>query len=398
MNTNPTGEQQVRIPLKWVAAVGVLVLLVLGARVFWAYYNDPPRPWVLKWQIRRYLKSESGYGNFKTDFVFPSKAEMARNPEAGSSKPAAGAPAVELPKRDFDALKKEYIEQSLAVFALERGVVEKQKQAAGLKGSIAKTEKQLADLAPASSNNAPALLARIAAWSNQIATAEKQVSGQQQSLDSKQQIVAQARNDLILIQRTWAQQLALSEGTDTNRLSLAVRTLTRETRDKLSQAPTYAAIYLGIGQELWVADRLLGSANPEHRRQALTLVREAIRNSVSFAENGGLASLICRAYVLPAIDLPENAADLDRFITDASDLFRQIDDLPGLAQITRLQIARAKTPQRADAARAQLAQAYERAGEYVEAVRWYKQIKLTNDYSWALRRLPRVEQQAKQQR
>jgi hypothetical protein len=61
----------------------------------------------------------------------------------------------------------------------------------------------------------------------------------------------------------------------------------------------------------------------------------------------------------------------------------------------QLLLARADTPQRADNARFQMAMAAEQAGELKDALKYLRQIQLTNDFGWAMRRIPRIEQQLK---
>ena len=63
--------------------------------------------------------------------------------------------------------------------------------------------------------------------------------------------------------------------------------------------------------------------------------------------------------------------------------------------IYRTMLAQAATPQRADWARLQIAQAYEQSGEFQQSIHWLKQIKSTNDFRWAIQRIPRLERQAK---
>ena len=61
------------------AAYGVLLTAVSAAPFLtWRYITPPPRPWLVRWRLDRYLANEAHTGNFKTDFPFPAKSEMGK--------------------------------------------------------------------------------------------------------------------------------------------------------------------------------------------------------------------------------------------------------------------------------------------------------------------------------
>jgi hypothetical protein len=60
-----------------------------------------------------------------------------------------------------------------------------------------------------------------------------------------------------------------------------------------------------------------------------------------------------------------------------------------------LLLNQSSTPQRADWARSQLAFAHEAAGDYKQALANLRAIQATNDYRWAMRMIPRLEERVK---
>ena len=62
----------------------LVVILAAAAAFFftWRYLTHPPRPWLVRWKLDRYLRKEAHARTFKVDFPFPSKAEMAKSVQA----------------------------------------------------------------------------------------------------------------------------------------------------------------------------------------------------------------------------------------------------------------------------------------------------------------------------
>src|SRR4051812_17608556 len=100
----------------WTLAT-VVVFAVAGVALTWHYLTHPPRPWLVRWKLDRYLKSESHASNFKVDFPFPSKAEMAApKTKATEAPPKVGSRT----GKSFEALREEYLSKKTAATALER--------------------------------------------------------------------------------------------------------------------------------------------------------------------------------------------------------------------------------------------------------------------------------------
>src|SRR6266480_2650197 len=73
-------------PSKKAQTLPIRKLLIILACVFlpaiagiavWKYISDPPKPWLVRWRVARYLKKQSGRSDFKIEFPFPSPTQMA---------------------------------------------------------------------------------------------------------------------------------------------------------------------------------------------------------------------------------------------------------------------------------------------------------------------------------
>lgn len=358
---------------KIIAASVVLGVLLAGALTYWLVFTEPARPWVVKWRIDRYLKKQARTSDFKTDFKFPSASEMAKKPNSAAGEAGGDLTKGKLTGKDFDTLKDEYINLQLQVIELQRQIA----------------ASQAPSPRAATLTNQPPPPSDLAARQNALAAKEK----------SLQPILS----DLWTFQRLWADAEQRGESIGTNELVQAQNRLTAEIRQKLREAETYEKMYRLIGQELWVVDRLLKSHNPDHRRVALNMVRQAAGDSVRAVEDSWLAARLIEAYVLPNLNLADasnrrSPLSLENLTNEAVDYFRRADETRNVRRIYELLLAGADTPQRADWARVQLSMVHEQDGNFSEALRYLKQVKGTNDFAWALRRVPRLEQLAKSQR
>ena len=376
-----------------VALCVALAVVASAAWLYWQFHADPPKPWALKWSISRYLKGQTGRSDFSIDFQFPSKAEM-RTVPAGS-KSNAGADSSELTKKDFETLKKEYTELLTSAMALRREATDVQKALGQRRAGLTALEKQLAEAQAASATNLAELQASAAPMRAQVAALEKDLAAKEVAAEAREKAVEPVLSELQAFQKTWATQREATELAGTNSLTVAQAELVKDMRQKLQDAGSYETMYLSIGQELWVANRLFDSANPEHLRVALAIARQAGRDALYQTENGWLAASIYKAYVCPNLNLAEGKGGQDILVNECADVFRRAGDQGGMLGIYRTMLAQAATPQRADWARLQIAQAYEQSGEFQQSIHWLKQIKSTNDFRWAIQRIPRLERQAK---
>jgi hypothetical protein len=323
--------------LIWFCAV-----VVLGAIVgfTWQRITHPPRPWYVRWKLNRYLAKEAGSSNFKTDFAFPSKAEM----EKGGARESA-APKGSRTGKDFEALREEY-------FALK----------------------------------AAAIKADVNARTNSAARTE---------LEAKEQALAPVTADLWDIQRTWSEP----NGNNPVGLARARRDLAERIEKELRGAPSYPVIYKLIGEQLWVAAKLLESKNVDHRREGILLALDASRDALNSAENVSVAAQIVNGYVWPHRDVVDTNANTrspwseENFMNQCTDVLRRANDTEGIAQIYTDYLK--SHPERADWARQQIAGAYEQGGDYRKAIAYLKQVQNTNDTRLA-RRIGWLERRATQ--
>jgi hypothetical protein len=337
---------------RWRIGIGVAVLLAVGTWFGWRSITNPPRPWLVRWKLDRYLKKQAHAGDFKVDFPFPPKAEMV----ARSGKDSPAAPALgSRTGKDFETLRTEY-------FALKSAALQRERTPAGSETSA--------------TTNIPA--------GGRVAN----------KTDERMDSVV---DDLWEFQRHWMADSAGFAGGDS--LGKARAGFTLEMERRLASAGSYEAMYLGIGQELFVARRLLESAKSSHRRAGVSIASTAARHAIDHAVNGGVAARIAEGYLLPNIDLatdtnPRSPFHHQTYLRQCADLFRRNNEFQNVARTYELYLEHAKDPMRADWARSQIATAYEEAAEPEKSIAALRQIRDTNTYSRLLRRIPRLQEEA----
>lgn len=374
--------------LKWVAG-GAAVLAVVGVVGWWVFFSKPAPAWRVRAEVVRFLKKQSHKSDFSINFRFPSKQARAR---AGASDPtlgAGGSSGGNLPKRSFDSLANEYLDLKRQELILEREVGERKARLAQVQGR----------LTPAATTNAT----NNAMASERVATLQRELATQEQALAAKQQQLAPLVRDLWTYQRAWLADEQVRDTAETGELARALNELLRTTRPRFEAAQTYAVMYELIGQQLWVAQRLFTSANPEHRRSALGLARQAAWDADRYTENPWLAARIYEGYILPHLELADAtnrraALSLDNLVQECTRIFRMVEEPENILRTYKLVLASAKTPQQKDQARVQLSRAYEQDGDYARALDCLKQVQLTNDFAWALRRIPWLQDRIKSKR
>jgi len=380
----------------WVAA-GLAVVLVAGGVALWKGISNPPKPWLVRWRVTRFLKKQSDRSNFKIDFQFPTRAEMAKAPPK-NDKPADAMAKGQLTGKDFDALKAEYINLESAVLGLERKVAQQQTDLMEKKRQLESVSRELADAeARVDATNVSFLQSKATYLRERIAAMEAKIA-EQPEMKAKQEALAPVIADLWDFQRAWLTEAEASGANGVNRLASASVALIGDIRQQLDDAASYVEIYKLIGQELWVAERLFSSANPEHRRVGLSLALQASQSAQGLAQNGWLAGRICEGYIWPNLDAADDrnrrsATSLENVLAECATIFRQIDEWPNVSRSYELLLAKASTPQAADSARAQIAVAHEQSGDIKGALHYLREIKATNDFRGVLRRIPRLERQ-----
>jgi len=380
----------------WVAA-GLAVVLVAGGVALWKDVSDPPKPWLVRWRVSRFLKKQSERSDFKIDFQFPTRAEMAKAPPK-KDKPADAVTKGQLTGKDFDTLKAEYISLESAVLGLERKVIRQQSDLIAKKAQLESVSKDLADAeGRADATNVSFLQSKSTFLRERVAAMEAKIADQPE-LKTKVAALAPIIDDLWAFQRTWLAEAEASGANGVNRLASASTSLMGDIRQQLDDAASYVEIYKLIGQELWVAERLFSSANPEHRRVGLSLALQASQNAQDTAQNGWLAGRICEGYIWSNLDAADDrnrrsAGSLENLLTECAAIFRHSDEWPNVSRCYELLLAKASTTQAADSARAQIAVAHEQSGDIKGALHYLREIKATNDFRGVLRRIPRLERQ-----
>jgi hypothetical protein len=352
--------------------IATLVFTTVACIVTWRYLTHPPRPWLVRWKLDRYLKREAHTGAFKVDFAFPPKSEMAKPKTAPAEAPLKVGSRT---GKTFEALREEYLSQKTAAVGLERIVVRSETQ---LKESMA----QLDALSKpgAADTNAANAEANVAALRKRIAALEKAPS-RRPEFREKEQALAPIEDDLWEFQRSFAEDAAASQTSGNAALAKARAAFIDESERKIASAPSYDGMYKIIGQELFVAKGLLASGNPEHRRQGVLMALSASRHASAYAMNGAVAARICEGYVLPNLDL-------------ANDTFERNYEYNNVVRTYQIFLDGVKNADRADWARSQIGQAYEQANQPKLALKAYRQIQNTNNYRNVFsRRIPQLEKE-----
>lgn len=376
----------------WIIIGAALVVVAAGA-LTWRYITHPPRPWLVRWKLDRYLKHESHASSFKVDFPFPSKSEMSGpKVKPGESAPKVGART----GKSFDALRDEYLSQKTAAVALERIVVRSENELKDANTRLDALTKQLAS----ADANASNVESNITVARERITTSQKSPS-RRPELRVKEESIAPIEDDLWEFQRMFAQEAAASENSGSAALVKARTQFTDEAEKKMASAPSYDAMYRTIGEELYVAKNLLDSGNPEHRRQGVTVAMAASRQAMRYTENGAVAARICEGYVLPNLDLandtnPRSLFNEDNLLRQCSDIFERNYEYNNVVRTYQIYLAGVKNAQRADWARSRIGMAYEQAGDPKHALEAFQQIHDTNSYRQIFRfQVPRLQKQLK---
>ena len=373
----------------WLAAV---VVVVAAGALTWRFLTHPPRAWIVRWKLDRYLKNESHASSFKVDFPFPSKAEMVKPPVF----PTEPAPKIgSRTGKSFDALREEYLSLKTAAVGLERIIVRGETELKDASAQLDALAKQTS--APPAGAEVSNVESNTAALRDRVAELRK-TTARRSELREKEQVIAPIEDDLWEFQHSFAAEA----GAAANSALVKARTeLTSESEKKLASAASYDAMYKIIGQELFVAKGLLASGNTEHRKQGLTLALSASQHATTYAINGNVAARICEGYLLPNLGLANdtNRRSLfneDNLLGQIAATFQRNFEYHNVVRTYQIYLAGVKNAQRADWARSQIGSAYDQAGDPKHALETYRQIRDTNSYrNIFIRQVPRLEKQLK---
>jgi hypothetical protein len=383
----------------WFVLVAALVVMGGGA-LEWHHLNHPPKPWLVRWRLDRYLAKEAHNSNFKVDFPFPSKSEMAKGAD---SDPDRGPMRGSRTGKDFDTLRDEYLTDKTAELALARDIARSEVRLTDRKSRLERLARRSAGAATNGESNPASLVdSNITALGAEIATLEQTVA-RRPEVQAKQSALAPVVDDLWEFQRAFAAETSESASGSAAALAKARAQLVASTAQKLNDASSYEAMYHAIGQELFVAKRLVESGNRDHRREGVNIALAAARHALNYVLNGRVAARICEGYILPNLDLatdrnPRSTFNEENLLNQCADFFRRNEEPNNVIRTYELYVAGAKNPQRADWARSQIAMAYEQAGDPKNALAAIREIKDTNGFRFLMRRIPRLEQDIKSQR
>lgn len=392
-NTPPVLTSKAPTPFRRVRSKKLLValLVVMAGFFLWNYLAGPRQPWRVRWNIQRYLKKQARTSDFKVDFQFPSKAEMAQAPPK-PGKPAKGA----ISAKDFETLRNEYYELKGAALVLDREIENSAIMLPKIKAQADALAKLIADGTAAN----PAEMAdELSTLRDQMVVLQKRAAARPE-LDAKEAALAPIVSQLWDFQRAWQAEKQTPEVLSAGQYAASLSKLQTDTRQKLSEAGSYSEMYKLIGQEIWVASQLLDSANPVHRRTGVNLAMDAARQAMAEAQNGWVASRICEGYILPNLDLaddtnPRSPFHPDILLTACADIFRGNNEFDNVVRTYQIFLARGQSVARSDWARSKIATAYDAANDPKHALQYIRQIQVTNNYSKLLRNIPRLEQQLK---
>lgn len=374
--------------------VAIVVAVIASLWGAWYWLNHPPRPWLVRWRVERFLKKQARTGDFKTAFVFPSKELMDKTPAKADTPttPAQGAAT----GKSFDTLRDEYFALKSSALLLERNL---ERAATEQKETSAKLDELTRQIDAASGSDSATLQSNATILRERLAKL-KQDAPSRAELAAKETALSPVVRDLWDFQRGWQAEGGSSGAASASAFAKARTDFTTSLREQFTKAGSYPDMYRLIGQELWVARQLLDARNPEVTRAGLSLALDAARHSLTDAQNGWVAARICEGYLWPRLDVADDTNRRspfhpENFIRECAEIFERNNEFNNVVRTYETYLARAGTPKNKDWARAQLASAYEQAGDVKNAVHYLKQIEETNDYRGTLRRLPRLEAQLK---
>jgi hypothetical protein len=377
--------------------ITLALLVAAGAWGVWRFLMHPPRPFVVRWQISRYLKKHDNNASLKVDFPFPSKSDASKG-KSGGSELLLGTRT----GKEFEVLAREYIDLKGSILKMENAVGDNASDLADFQSRLESEQKLLADAQQSGVAN------DIAAHEQQVRALQARVDAFQRratnntELQRKKDDVTPILADLIDFQKAWETGWQAPDDIVTRQLARARTQFIADMQAKLRNASSYSTMYQLIGQELYVAERLLDSPNADHSRMGLSLAMQASYNAIDYAQNGWLAARICEGYVWPHLELAtdvnrRSTFNLENVLSQCERVFQQNGEANSLIRNSEMLLANAHSPLLADTARAQLGRLYAQQGEPKEALSYYKQIKNTNDASLrnVTREISRLEQQLK---
>ncbi len=392
---------QIRISKNLIIGI-VAFAIVLGGVV--CFFSGPKPSWYVKMQVKSFLKKNSGKRDFSVNFKFPSKAEMEKAP-AQKNIPDEKSYKGKLTKKDFQTLCDEYIKLKSDALKIE-GTINTNKLLLQLSAARLEGKQEDPDivLALTGRTNATLMPNDLDKVKEQVKKIQDEIETNAKLLAEKEGLIKPILSDLIDFQLMFKDLYRPLDASESGELAAAQSELIQTMRQKFEEATTYSKMYEFIGQELWVADKLFGSKNPEHLRTALRLARQAAQDAVGYAQNFWLAARIYEAYVLPNVDIiasggnprgRRNNFTAEGLLNETANVFQMNEEQENVIRCYKKLLAIAPDSPRADFTRVQIASIYDQKGDKSKAVHYLKEIKSTNTLNFVMRRFPSLQQYLK---
>lgn len=327
---------------------------------------------------------------------------------AGGTSARTNAPgAAPDSKQELAALQKNVAAKQKELAATRRQFVDKQADLTLRERSLAAARTGLTTAQTSLSTtrtNVSALLNQLTAKRTAWETRQKELASTREAHAAKTKEVASLQEQLAAktkeVQELNRTLLAKQQDAGTQMAQFR-----RDMTKKVNEASTYEGIYFTVGQQLFVADKLLASKDPIEQQQALSLAIEAAQHAGQGAEQHWLAARICEAYLLPNLALADARGRIgytpEAILTQCTAAFERAEELPNVIRTLQTSLDRIGTnaPLRADSVRYQLGYALERSERLDEALRRYKGItENTNLFRPAETRAAIVEEKIRQQK
>jgi hypothetical protein len=225
-------------------------------------------------QIYSFLKKNSGKNDFSINFKFPPKSEMEKAPVKQDLPDEKGYKG-KLTKKDFQTLCDEYIKLKSEALKIEESV-NTNKLLLQLATARIEGKQEDADiiLALTGRTNATLFPGEIEKVKEQAKKLQDELEVKTRLLAEKEELIKPLLSDLIDFQLMFKGLYTSLDTPENSELAAAQSELIQSMRKKLEESATYSKMYEYIGQELWVADKLFESKNPEHLRVALRLAHK----------------------------------------------------------------------------------------------------------------------------
>jgi len=221
------------------------------------------------------------------------------------------------------------------------------------------------------------------------------LSEKQAALASKQKDIAEAQKKLDVLRSRIAEiRKTLLDKSD--QLAAQQTDFTAIYKAKFEKATTYSQMYNLLGQMLYVAKKLLEEPDSQRKRMGMWACSQAANFALNYIENQWLAARICEAYLLPNLHLandpaPKTPLNPANLLLQCGTIFQAAGERDNYFLAMEMSIKKATSPSTKDYACYYLGREYEQAGRYDDALRIFRSMNNTNNYSYVVRRLPALE-------